>query len=157
GVDRALADPVLLQGQRTEAMFEALVISLGAFKLLKSEDGGRLLPADTFRAPDFRVVLNDGAHWLIEVKNVYEADPSQQRRRLFSKYDYESLAAYAAAAGAELKVAVFWARWSMWTLVSPDHLIGADGGLELDMQTALRVNELARLGDRVVGTRAPIR
>jgi hypothetical protein len=57
-VERALADPVLLQGQRVEAMFEALLVSLGDFKLLKAEDGGRLFPTNGFRAPDFRIVLN---------------------------------------------------------------------------------------------------
>lgn len=156
-VERSLADLVLIHGQRTEAMFEALLVSLGGFKLLKAEDSGRLFPPDHFRAPDFRVVLNDGAHWLIEVKNVYESNPLQQRRRLFSKAYYDALIAYAKATGAELKVAVFWARWQIWTLVSPDRLIDTDGGLELDMQMAMRVNELARLGDRMIGTRAPLR
>src|SRR5258708_8519202 len=156
-VERALADPVLLQGQRVEAMFEALLVSLGDFKLLKAEDGGRLFPTNGFRAPDFRIVVNDGSHWLIEVKNVYESDPFQQRRRLFTKDYYDTLAAYADATGAELKVALFWARWSIWTLVSPGRLLNADGGLELDLATAMRVNELARLGDRMIGTRAPLR
>jgi hypothetical protein len=35
-VDQALADPALLHGQRTEAMFEALLVSLGKFRLLKA-------------------------------------------------------------------------------------------------------------------------
>jgi hypothetical protein len=46
-VDRALADPALLHGQRAEAMFEALLVSLGGFKLLKPEDGGRVCPSQT--------------------------------------------------------------------------------------------------------------
>src|SRR5260370_14978312 len=156
-VERALADPVLLQGQRVEAMFEALLVSLGDFKLLKAEDGGRLFPTNGFRAPDFRIVVNDGSHWLIEVKNVYESDPFQQRRRLFTNDYYDTLAAYADATGAELKVALFWARWSIWTLGSPGRLLNADGGLELDLATAMRVNELARLADRMIATPAPLR
>lgn len=156
-VEQALTDPLLLYGKRTEAMFEALLVSLGGFKLLKAEDSGRLFPNSGYRVPDFRVVLNDSSHWLIEVKNVYKSDPLQQRRRLFSKSHYEELAAYAEATGAKLKIAVFWARWSMWTLVSPDRLVGADGGINLDMQTAMRFNELGRLGDQTIGTRAPLR
>jgi hypothetical protein len=156
-IEQALSDPALLQGQRTEAMFEALLVSLGEFRLLHAEDGGRLFPSDSFRAPDYRVVLIDGSHWLIEVKNVYQAEPFRQRRRLFTKHYYDALAAYSEATGAELKVVVFWARWSIWTLVSPSRLIGSNGGLELDMLTAMRVNELARLGDRMIGTRAPLR
>lgn len=50
-VEQALADPVLLHGQRAEAMFEALLVSLGDFKLMKPEDGGRVFPAEPFRVP----------------------------------------------------------------------------------------------------------
>lgn len=156
-VERALADPVLLQGQRAEAMFEALLVSLGDFKLLKAEDSGRLFPQEQYRAPDFRVVLNDGTQWLIEVKNVYEPEAFRQERRLFNQRYYEPLAAYAAATGAELKLAVFWARWSLWTLVSPERLRDSKGDLILNMQEAMAINELCRLGDRMIGTRAPLR
>ena len=83
-VEGALGDSPLLYGQRTEAMFEAFLVSLGEFELLKGEDSGRLFPDVRYRVPDFRVVLKDGSHWLIEVKNVYEPDPLQQRRRVFS-------------------------------------------------------------------------
>src|SRR6202035_2835589 len=122
-VSRILADPALMHGQRVEAMFEALLVSLGQFRLLKGEDNGR-------------VVLQDGVHWVIEVKNVYETDPFQQERRLMSREYYAKLAAYATATGAELKLAVFWARWSVWTLVSPDRLLDDAGDLKLDMRTA---------------------
>ena len=156
-VEGAVGDSPLLHGQRTEAMFEALLISLGEFELLKGEDGGRLFPDDRYRVPDFRTVLKDGSHWLIEVKNVYEREPLEQRRRLFTGPYLELLTAYADATGAQLKIAVYWARWSIWTLVSPDRLTGPDGGLDLDMVTAMRVNELSRLGDRTIGTRSPLR
>lgn len=156
-IEGALEDSELVHGQRTEAMFEALLLSLGQFELLKGEDSGRLFPDTRYTAPDFRVVLEGGEHWLIEVKNVYEREPLRQRRRLFSERGLRRLSAYARATGAELKVAVFWARWSIWTLVSPERLMGADGGLTLEMSTAIRVNELSRLGDRTVGTRAPLR
>ena len=156
-VDRALADPALLQGQRAESMFEALLVSLGEFRLLKREDGGQVFPADRYVAPDFRIVLNDYTQWLIEVKNVYEPDPFAQSRTLLNPDYFGKLAAYAAATDGELKLAVFWARWSVWTVVSPEKLLDAAGGLTLDMMTAIRVNELAILGDRTIGTRAPLR
>ena len=156
-VRRALDDPLLLHGHRTEAMFEALVVSLGQFQLLNGEDAGRCFPEARYAVPDFRIVLPNGAHWLVEVKNVYERDPSRQKRRLLSQSYMKRLASYAAATGAELKIAVFWARWSIWTLVSPDRLLGGDGGLDLDMHTAIHVNELAHLGDRTIGTRPPLR
>lgn len=157
GVQRAISDEALLQGYRTEAMFEALLVSLGQFQLLKAEDSGRCFPEDRYAVADFRVVLPDGAHWLVEVKNVYQPDPYQQHRRLLSHPYMEKLASYAQATGAELKIVVYWARWSIWTLVSPDRLIGADGGVDLDIETAMHVNELAALGDRTIGTRSPLR
>jgi hypothetical protein len=48
-IDRALCDSVLLQGLRVEAMFEALVVSLGRFRLLTAEDIGRLFPKEGFK------------------------------------------------------------------------------------------------------------
>jgi hypothetical protein len=155
-VGRALADPALMHGQRSEAMFEALVVSLGEYRLLTREDGGNVFPAGQFVAPDFRVVLPDGRRWLVEVKNVYEEEPFEQSRTLFRRDYHAKLDAYARATGAELKLAVFWARWSIWTLVSPDRLVDADGSLTLDMMTAMRVNEMAALGDMSIGTRAPL-
>ena len=137
-------------------MFEALLVSLGEYKLLKQEDGGRVFPAGRYRVPDFRVVLHDGTQWLIEVKNVYELDPFHQRRHLMTKDYRGGLADYAAATGAELKFAVFWARWSIWTLVSLERLLDAEGTLELDMETAMRVSEMSRLGDRTIGTCVPL-
>ncbi len=63
----------------------------------------------------------------------------------------------AQATGAELKLAVYWAKWSIWTLISPGRLADADGALTLDMMHAVKANELARLGDLSVATRAPLR
>jgi hypothetical protein len=156
-VDRALADPRLLHGQRAEAMFEALLVSLGEFKLLKPEDGGRVFPADRFSVPDFRVVLTTGQQWLVEVKNIYIEDPFRQQRKIMTRDYREGLEAYATATGAELKVAVFWARWSIWTLVTPALFSDASGDVVLDMRAAARGNELGTLGDRTIGTRSPLR
>ena len=158
-VGRALADPSLIHGQRAEAMFEAMLVSLGDYSLLKPEDVGRIYPDDRFCAPDFRVVLGDGTQWLIEVKNVYIDDPAlvQQERRLMTRAYREKLEAYAAATGGELKLAVFWAKWAIWTLVSPEKLVDANGDLTLNMQRAEMANELSKLGDRTIGTRPPLR
>ena len=151
------SDQILLHGQRTQAMFEALLLSLGDFTLLKNEDMGQVYPEAQFKIPDFRVVLSDGTQWLVEVKNVYINDPLKQKRKLLSSSYRKKLEAYASATGGQLKLAIYWARWSIWTLVSPERLIDKSGSLILDMQTAMRVNELGRLGDMVIGTRPPIK
>ena len=155
-LDNALADHALLHGQRASAMFEALLVSLGEYRLLKAEDTGRVFPIDYYRVPDFRVVLKDGEQWLVEVKNVYQANPIAQSRKLMTLAYRQSLEAYATATGAKLKLAVYWARWSLWTLVSPEMLIDERGDLVLDMTTAMMANEFGRLGDRTIGTRPPL-
>ncbi|QNM83319.1 hypothetical protein H8M03_02945 [Sphingomonas sabuli] len=157
-LDEALDDPLLLHGQRTQAMFEALVFALGEVMLIKQEDGGRLFPSDRFRLPDNRIVLQGGEQWLVEVKNVYRHDPTIQRsNRLLRRPYLEAQQAYAAATGAKLKLAVYWARWSIWTLVSPEDFTDVNGDVSIDLHEAMRANELAELGDRTLGTRAPLR
>lgn len=156
-VKDALDDPALIYGQRAEAMFEALLISLGQFTLLKPEDTGRIYPPNEFRIPDFRVVLNDGTQWLIEVKNVYEKDPGKQERKLMTPEYYQQLRRYSRAMGAELKLAVYWARWGVWTLVSPTKLVDECGSLSLTMFDAMKANEMGKLGDRTLGTKPPLR
>ena len=155
-LDRALTDPIRVHGQRAQAMFEALVVALGRFTLLKTEDRGRVHPPVGFRVPDFRVVLESGDQWLIEVKNVYEPDPFHQRRQLMKPGYLADLDAYAKATKATLKLAVFWARWGFWTLLSPHRLVDGDGYVKLEMFDAFRFNELSELGDRFIGTTPPL-
>ena len=151
GVDDALADPILLHGQRTEALFEALVVALDDVRLLKAEDGGRIFPADRYRIADYRIVLNDGEQWLVEVKNVHIDDPQNQRRRIMHQAYHRAMAAYAQATGARLMLAVYWARWSIWTLVPPEQFVDAKGDVVLDMMQAIPANELARRYGRLQG------
>ena len=138
-------------------MFEAMLISLGAHRLLKAEDMGRVHPEAPFKVPDYRVVLLDGTQWLVEVKNVYIKEPFQQERLLMKQGYREKLENYASTTGGQLKLAVFWARWSMWTLVSPSKLTDESGELTLDLKTGMRFNELGALGDRHIGTTPPLR
>jgi hypothetical protein len=155
-LEAALGDPIRLYGQRVEEMFEALLIALGEVTLLKREDVGEIHAADDLKVPDYRVVLPTGEQWLVEVKNVYEEDPRAQQRLLMKRSYREALERYAAATGGELKLAVYWARWSIWTLVSPAKLIDAEGNLVLDMMEAIAANEFGHLGERTIGTKAPL-
>lgn len=156
-IDQALADQNLIHGQRAETMFEAMLVSLDEYALLKSEDSGVVYPADKFIVPDFRVVLKDGVQWLVEVKNVYIDDASAQSRRLMNPSYREKLTAYASATGGQLKLAIYWAKWRIWTLVSPEKLVDADGDVTLSMVEALKVNEMGKLGDRMIGMKPPLR
>jgi hypothetical protein len=152
----ALVDPTLIHGTRAENLFEALVVSLGRFRLFKREDVGVVHAAAATRAPDFRLVLNDGEQWLIEVKNVRCEEPRRQRTRLSAAY-LASLRAYAETVGTPLRLALYWSRWSIWTLISPDGFLTKDGGVTVTMEQALMASELGRLGDVSMATVAPLR
>ena len=69
----------------------------------------------------------------------------------------EKLGNYASATGGQLKLAVYWARWSIWTLVSPERFVDAEGYVTVDMPTGMMENEMVYLGDRSIGTRPPLR
>ena len=153
----ALSNSALLHGHRVEAMFEALLVSLGQYALLKGEDNGRVYPSDRYTAPDFRVVLPDGNQWLIEVKNARIKEPFKQERRFMKKAYRQKLENYAAATGGDLKLAVYWSSWELWTLVSPDHFVDENGNVTIDMRSALFHNELGSLGDRFIGTKPPLK
>ena len=152
----ALSNPALLHGRRTEAMFEAMLISLGNYRLLKSEDQGQVYPSNDFQPPDFRVVLPDGIQWLIEVKNVYIDDPLDQRKRFMTRDYRQKLENYASSTAGHLKLAVYWAKWGMWTLVSPEKFLDSNGIVSLDLKSGMFENELGCLGDRFVFTRPPL-
>jgi hypothetical protein len=152
----ALGNEALLHGQRVQNMFEALVVSLGQYNLLKTEDTGTVHPQGKFTAPDFRVVLRDGAQWLIEVKNVHDADPGRQRFRIRTQ-DFDRLKAYAVEVNCPLKFALYWSQWRIWTLIDGDDLAPDGEKLTVDMFRATFVNQFAQLGDRIIGTTPPLK
>ncbi|MGO7821247.1 hypothetical protein ACC684_28765 [Rhizobium ruizarguesonis] len=152
----ALKNGALQHGQRTQNMFEALIVSLGAYKLLKTEDTGIVHPEGDFTAPDFRLVLMDGTQWLIDVKNVFLAAPATQRLVL-RKVDVDKLTAYAEVTGCPLKIAVYWARWRFWSLIDAADLAPiSDKKLSIDMLASMQFSQLGRVGDRLIGTKPPL-
>lgn len=152
----ALDDPALLHGSRTERLFEATVLSLGKFRLFKTEDNGRVHSVDTMRAPDFRAVLDDGGQWLIEVKNVRCNDPFKQRTTMSAAY-LRSLQSYADAMGAPLRLAIYWSLWNIWTVIAPEPFLRQNGSLRVRMQDAVIANEFSRLGEAMIMTIPPLR
>jgi hypothetical protein len=152
----ALGDPVLLHGSRTERLFEATVLSLGKFRLFKTEDNGRVHSTDTMRAPDFRAVLDDGGQWLIEVKNVRCEDPLEQRTTMSAAY-LRSLQSYADAMGVSLRLAIYWSLWNIWTVIAPEPFLRQNGSLRVQMQDAVIANEFGRLGEVTIMTMPPLR
>lgn len=146
-----------LHGWRAQALFEAVVASLGRVQLLKLEDSGdAFFAGPAIKPPDFRIVCSDGDQMLVEVKNLYQKRP-ETAFRMRAK-DLEELQRYAHLVGVkELKLAIYWSRWNLWTLADsgrfqPD---GA-GHLALSLPVALQCNEMGRIGDRTPATEWPI-
>ncbi|MBP2463794.1 MULTISPECIES: hypothetical protein [unclassified Rhizobium] len=152
----ALADLALIHGSRVERLFEATVLSLGRFRLLKTQDIGRVHAAENFRAPDFRIVLDDGEQWLVEVKNVRSEEPSTQELRMSRAY-LSSLQSYADAVGTPLKLAIYWSLWRFWSVISPERFRTRNGALRVSMQEAMLASEFERLGEVLIMTKPPLR
>ncbi|MBY5645562.1 hypothetical protein [Rhizobium leguminosarum] len=151
----AINDRNLMFGMRTERLFEAMVVSLGKYRLFKSEDNGVVHGAEGFRAPDFRIVLLSGEQWLIEAKNVHRADPLDQVSEMDLAY-LASLRSYSDAVGVPLLFAHFWSTWGMWTLVEADRFMTAAGGLKVEMIKAFPYSRMGDLGDVSINLPGPL-
>lgn len=152
----AVADSTLLRGLRAEAMFAALVVSLGRIELIKQEDTGTTWSARRgLKVPDYRIVLPDGTQFLAEVKHFYQGGRPDKAFSISRSY-LTSLHAYEEVVGCPVKLAVYWEQWNIWTLV-PLSACEHKGRPSLSMDRALKTNEMGILGDMHVGTRFPLR
>jgi hypothetical protein len=157
-VGKGLSNDAFVFGQRTEALFERIVASLGGCTLIKREDLGSVFHAFDYeiQPPDYRILLDGGEQLLVEVKNFHQHSSADREFRQSLAY-VEALRRYAAAMGSELLFAIYWVQWNIWTLV-PISAFRTDGGtLRLSLTDALLVNKFGRLGDKVIGTRWPLR
>ncbi|MGE5736358.1 MAG: hypothetical protein ACM34E_14795 [Acidobacteriota bacterium] len=152
-----MSNPQYLHGKRTEALFEMVVASLGSVQLIKQEDTGDVFyVADgDIEVPDFRVVLSDGQQCLIEVKNYYQKNGFAEYR--LKKPYVDDLVAYARIMGCRLLFAVYWTRWNTWTLTDARRLERTGEKYTLNLADAHVYNLMTLLGDKMIGTRKPIR
>lgn len=108
------------------------------------------------KPPDFRIVTDDGEQLLVEVKN---CRPKRQMNpfRMRAK-DLEALKRYAALVGIDnLKLAIYWSWWNLWTLVDPDSLLPSGSShLAVELPEAMKANHMGSLGDRIIGTDWPL-
>jgi hypothetical protein len=144
-------NPIAIHGRRIQEMFAYVAASLGKAVLVKGEDAGDIISTDPELAvPDFRVVLNDKTHLLVEVKNHHSDNPAEAVR-LSSEY-VSRLARYGSLMAARVFVAVYWSRWNQWTLTPLDEL-PTEG---LTLLSAALGNHMYLLGDQLIGTTPPL-
>ncbi len=153
-VKESLGSDTMLYGNRTQAMFEAVVANLGGVKLVKREDAGGIYSEDDkIQAPDTRVVLADGRNLLVETKN-YHGRPDQPFQVKTSYLD--GLRAYAKMMSCPLRIAIFWSRGSLWTLVDPDAFVANGKWHQISVAEAFKRNDMGAVGDLLLGTSFPI-
>lgn len=149
------AQPAVLHGWRVQAMFAYVAASLGGVDVVKEEDAGRLVArSGTLQVPDYRVVLRNGEEFFVEVKNCHKASPSS-RLNLTAAY-CEGLTEYGRQFGRPVTIAIYWSRWNTWTLVPLMAMSAVSGKRGISFTEACVANEMARLGDQLIGTRAPL-
>ena len=155
-VDEVAKEASTLYGWRAENLFRGVVVSLDSAHFIKDEDSGRLFfKGKDKKQPDFRIVTDKGATLLVEVKN---KSPSKPREDFtMSHGELESLRAYCQLSpGAELKIAVYWAGWNLWTLTDPQWFTRDRRRARLSLHHAMKHNEMLSLGDVTLATEMPL-
>ena len=155
GLMKAVGRESTLQGWRAQALFEAMVAALGTVKLMKVEDTGDVYSQDDIKVPDFRIVSGNDRRILVDVENFYADDPQAQFR--VRSNDAKALQQYASVVGGnELKLAIYWARWNLWTLTGLDRMRPQGKRLAISLPEAAKNNEMNILGDYMIGTEWPL-
>lgn len=149
GIAAAARNPALLHGLRVQNMFAAMLPSLGEVTLLKQEDTGPPIFSNrTMTPPDFRVILNSGVQYLIEVKSHYTKLNLPTKSFQLRRKDFEAYKDYSSMVGSQLLIAVYWGALGLWSLVDPDSFALTKHKARLDFGTAMKRNRMSELGDR---------
>lgn len=144
----------LLHGLRTEDLFQYVAASLGKCLLIKKEDAGDIASTEKIQPPDYLLVLHDKTRFFVEVKNCHKKQPPCNFS--FKEAYLDKLLKYADIVGNELKIAIYWSAFNLWTLISPSQFERSKGKCSVTIPSAMKVNEMNRLGDFSVGTTPPL-
>lgn len=149
-------NPAQLHGRHTEAKFGFVAASLGECAIIKEEDAGEVYVenAESLVPPDYRLRLRSGEELFVEAKNHHKKQASSEWR---VKDTYlQSLLAYASAFDRELKLAIFWSRMNLWSLVAPERLTRRGKWHSITLGEAMKASEMGLLGEVMIGTRPPL-
>jgi hypothetical protein len=144
-------NPNLLHGKRVESLFAHVAGALGKCRLIKQEDSGDVFAAEQYiQAPDYKVILNDGSQYFIEVKNCHL--PNIKSPYPFKKDYIGKIEKYAELHNTPLLIAVYFSRHNKWFLLRKESLIEQKNRYVTDFINAMAKNEMSLLGDRTIGT-----
>lgn len=155
GLLDAAASAGTLHGWRLQSLFRGVVVALDSVKLIKDEDAGDALHGlPAIAVPDFRVVTDSGDQLLIEVKNASQKTPTSDYT-IRSK-DLDGFRAYSALVKTPLRIALYWWKWNVWSLVDPDAFAEDGPKNRIALPEAMKANEMYSLGDKSLGTEYPL-
>lgn len=149
--------PTMIYGRRVEAMFSYMAASLGKCALVKKEDCGDVFVSDAgIKIPDYRIVINGASNEqiLVEVKNYHQKDTFNEYHMNACYLD--ALSRYADLVKIDLRIAIYWSKWCLWTLVNPNDF-GRNGTKAIiSLSTAMKRNQMSSIGDVMIGTTPPL-
>ena len=147
---------LLLHGKRIEALFAHVDGAMGKCRFIKQEDSGDVfVSGDDFEVPDYRVFLNDGTSYLVEVKNFhmksFKADFSVSKKYM------HGLEAYAQLNSIPLRFAIYFSRPNAWVFLPKEAFRETKRHYVVNFIDAIARNEMAKLGDRMIATLPDLR
>lgn len=145
----------LVHGKRIEALFGHLAASLGNCKFIKSEDAGDVIyDDDDIIPPDYKLILKDGRHIFVEVKNCNM--PNVKSPYTLQKSYVEKLKRYGELHGIPIYFAIYYRLLNMWTLLPINSLIEKKKKYATNPIHSMAKSEMAILGDLHIGTTPPL-
>ena len=155
--EKSLGEKTFVFGNRVQVMFETIVAALGEVRAIKQEDSGSGYFADDIKLPDYRLVLADGSGLLVEVKNHHQRETKPHEPFEMEVSYLRKLEAYSRMMNTDLTFAIYWSAWNLWTLTSASAFTVNGDHAVLTMADAFKASQMARIGDVMLGTRAPLR
>ncbi len=146
-------NPCRLHGIRAEKMFGYLAAMMGRCGFIKHEDSGFSYAIKEALIPDYRIILNDGNEFFVEVKNCH----GKFGTVVLTETYVSKMLNYPNLTMDSLKVAIYWSSWRAWTLVPINKFDKKDNKYIIKMTDALVKNEMGILGDIYFMAVAPLR
>lgn len=144
-------NPNLLYGKRVESLFAHVAGALGNCSLIKQEDSGEVFTSKQgVQAPDYKLILNDGSQYFVEVKNCHF--PNIKSPYPIRKDYLKKLETYAELHNTPLLFAIYFSCHNKWFLLRKESLIEQKNKYVTDFINAMAKNEMSLLGDRTIGT-----
>lgn len=140
---------IAVYGTTTEIIFQKMVASISWCKMIKKEDEGSVLTDETIRVPDYRLVTKNGTNILVEVKNCN----NKENKKVFTKEYIDSLLKYCELCKTELKIAIFWNKFGIWSLnsIEDSTLNRTNTKYSITITDAAIANDTRLFGDLVIG------